>query len=751
MPQAVAVAVVKALIAIAISAATTIAVNAITRALTKKPKQFTPPTNVTVRNTIENRRILFGQRRCAGSFVYINTSSSTGSNADLLWYVIALVGHEVTSVNDVYLDNERIASADINATTGAVTGTTRFVGKLKIFKFLGTSGQVVQGDLNTAFAEITSDFRLRGTAYLVLQMTRDDVAFFQGPPQSVTAILEGAKIYDQRLDSTAGGSGSHRKTNPSTWEYSANPVWHIRWYLTGGSVHNAGETTRLIRYGLGESDDRIDDATFIAAANICDETLSGTESPPPGGISVPRYRSNFEASTGETHRAILQELLDSMAGTLLYVKGKWRLYAGAYDAPSHSFTEEDLYGELEVSDTTDGDDRYNQVSAVFVENLFRAPTIGIGFVEASTAFRTDAAYETQDGGEAIQREIELRAVTDQYEAQRLAEIELRKSRMMRRIVITGALNLMKVAPWETFTLSHERYGWVNRVFRCVEKQLDFGSEAGKVVITAVQEDAAVYADLLTADYTTGTSATDEFKTELPDPPTNLTTETQVTSVKVTVTLPASFPAGAVVQLYEHTSSTPFSSAILVAQARQTVFIVQRRDETTRYYWARIKSASGAVSTTFPASTGTSGVAALAQTLDIAPTAATDLYMAEVPDTTLGTPGGGSVTDMCTVVVGAVSRAYTAAVTLSGAYKANDNGGGAATTKVYISCSAGTPTQVGTITLIKGRFTTSTQGDMDIPASSSATFNAVLDDTGGTSGANAINYSSVTLKVEVIKA
>lgn len=745
MPQAVAAIFIKAIIAVAVSAATTIAVNAITRALTKKPKQFTPPVNVTVRNTIENRRILFGLRRCGGSFVYINTSSSTGSNQDLLWYVIALVGHEVNSITDVYLDNERVASADINAGTGAVTGATRFVGKLKIFKFLGTSTQAAQSDLNTAFAEITSDFRLKGTAYLVLQMTRDDVAFFQGPPTAVTAIVEGMKVYDQRNDSTAGGSGSHRKTNPSTWAYFTNPVWHIRWYLTGGSVHNTGETTRLVRYGLGESDDRIDDATFIAAANICDELLSGAEAPP-GGVSVLRYASNLEASTGETHRAILQELLDAMAGTLVYVKGKWRIYAGAYDAPSHSFTEEDLYGELEVSDTTDGDDRYNQVSAVFIDG-----TSNMGFVETSTPFRTDSAYETQDGGEPIPREIGLRAVTNQYQAQRLAEIELRKSRMMRRIVITGALNLMKVAPWETFTLSHTRYGWVNRVFRCVEKQLDFGSEAGKVVLTAVQESAAVYNDLLTADYTTGTSATDDFKEELPDPPTNLTTETQVTSVKVTVTLPASFPPGAVVQLYEHTSSTPFSSAALVAQARQTVFIVQRRDEITRFYWARVKSESGAVSTTFPASTGTSGVPSFVLTADIANEAATEVSV--VTDATetilLEDFVGPDLQAFATISIPAKSFAYRALMTAT----ANVWKSGAAQILVFIAVDNGTTildTSGGKIVTASASPGERVMDQVTSTVSAGQARNFKLFGQNNTTPASTVDMRNITLKVELIK-
>lgn len=43
-------------------------------------------------------------------------------------------------------------------------------------------------------------------------------------------------VYDWRKDSTAGGSGAHRRDNPATWEYSPNPVvcWvHDKWACQG--------------------------------------------------------------------------------------------------------------------------------------------------------------------------------------------------------------------------------------------------------------------------------------------------------------------------------------------------------------------------------------------------------------------------------------------------------------------------------------------------------------------------------------
>jgi hypothetical protein len=236
-------------------------------------------------------------------------------------------------------------------------------------------------------------------------------------------------------------------------------------------------------YGLRDSN--IDWPYVIAAANECDETLSGGVAPPSG--SQPRYRCDLEVSTGETREEIIEAILATMAGTHVVVHGNHRVYAGAYDTPTHSFTSDDLYGELEIEDTVDHTRRYNAVAGVYV-NAARE------YVEQTTIFRTDSSYETQDGGQRIPLELDLRGVTDQYQAQRLCEIKLRQSRMMRSVKLVGALNLLKVALHETLQFSHARYTWTNRVFRCVERQFEFLQDAGRVSLTCQREDAGVWAD-----------------------------------------------------------------------------------------------------------------------------------------------------------------------------------------------------------------------------------------------------------------
>jgi hypothetical protein len=603
----------------------------------KAPKrQGPPPLNVTIRGTVEYRRLVFGRRRCGGVLVYY---SASGTSNNRLWYVIAYAGHQSSAFGDFWLDERFIASSDIPSGSGGAVTASPWNSKVTIYKHLGTSAQTVDTNLDSAFSEWTSAHKLQGITYAAIAMDRDETVFPDGAPFSVSALIDGMLLYDARLDSTNGGSGSHRYANPSTWAFSRNGPEMVRWFLTGGSVHN-DVSTCLKMYGLRDLDSRMEDSYTIAASNICDETLSGANAPP-AGASTTRYLTDLEVDCGETRREILKALLDSFAGTLVPVHGKWRIYAGAYDSPVHTVTDFDLYGDLEVQDTVGHDARYNAVAPVFVD-------AGQQYIQATGIYRTDSSYETQDGGERIPKDLQLDGVTDFGQAQRLAEIHLRQSRMMRGVKLVGALNLMRIAIYETLTLTHPRFGWTARVFRAAEKSIEFDQEAGRVTVLTQRDDSGVWTDLLTADYDSGTSTTDVFTSDGPDAPTALSITSFPTVLRFVITLPGYMPAGAWVEIWEYTSSTPFGSATKIGEARASFVDIPKRDVTTRYYWARVRTVTGAVSGTFPATTGQSGAADLVQTGDINPDATSELVDSQPSDSSINYPtysSGGSFRDV----------------------------------------------------------------------------------------------------------
>lgn len=311
----VAAEVIYAGLTVIVTVAANVALTKIMQALAGKPSGLgttgpPPSRSVTARGTIEFRQLIYGQVRTAGFLAYYGTS---GANNNLLWFVVVLAGHEVSAIDDVWLDSRQILNSDING-GGQVTAASFNNGglpQLSIFKHFGSATSAVDSALNFSIAEWDSSHVGYGIPYIVFEMARDDVVWPTGAPSAFFALTKGRKLYDPRLDSTNGGSGLHRVNDPSTWAWSQNWALAVRDYLAGGAVVYASGTPDK-RLALGENDARIDDAFIIAAANHADEVVTiplpvlpmtllwtnGTVSITPHGDGLPLYLSSSDSVIG---------------------------------------------------------------------------------------------------------------------------------------------------------------------------------------------------------------------------------------------------------------------------------------------------------------------------------------------------------------------------------------------------------------------------------------------------------------------
>lgn len=125
--------------------------------------------------------------------------------------------------------------------------------------YLGTAGQTADPTMVAAFAAqgiIYAD-ALPGIAYSVAKIPPDVTS---GYPNFV-ALIKGRLLYDARLDSTAGGTGTHRANDSSTWAYSTNPALAL------------GDFEASTLYGQGRT---VNAASLIVSADFDDEMV-GTE------------------------------------------------------------------------------------------------------------------------------------------------------------------------------------------------------------------------------------------------------------------------------------------------------------------------------------------------------------------------------------------------------------------------------------------------------------------------------------------
>ncbi len=232
--------------------------------------------------------VVYGTRQLGIIKTFVETS---GSNNKFLYFAGVLCeggGAGITSIDEIYVDDKLVIF------DGALTdGTLREVSNkdknfykggslISIQAFYGLDNQPVSSLLDET-TNWTANHKLSGIAYVALRFKFNQDKF-GGTPQ-VRVTLKGKKIYDPRLDSTKGGSGSHRQDDPTTWAYSANSSLILLDYL------------RNSRYGKGVPNDAFETnyESFKTSANTADAEVIAVESTASNsaGLRLENYTDYF--------------------------------------------------------------------------------------------------------------------------------------------------------------------------------------------------------------------------------------------------------------------------------------------------------------------------------------------------------------------------------------------------------------------------------------------------------------------------
>ncbi|SVD86195.1 uncharacterized protein METZ01_LOCUS439049, partial [marine metagenome] len=239
-------------------------------------------------------------------------------------------------------------------------------------------------------------------------------------------------------------------------------------------------------FGLGVSATRIDWASVVAAANVCDASVNV-----PGGTQK-RFTCNGALFSTDTHKNNLDRLLSSMQGSLIYSNGKYFIETG-YTAPTETITDDDLIGPVAVETSFTLSDRFNTVKGVYVSDAQSNEVVEFPEVTIASAI-------TRDNGNTLKREIKLPFSSDTFQCQRIAHKMVQLSGQQQTIVLPTNLKGLRVRCGDRVTITIEELGWEDKIFKCIDWAFAAGPQIG-VNLTLREDASTAYADMDSTAYT----------------------------------------------------------------------------------------------------------------------------------------------------------------------------------------------------------------------------------------------------------
>ena len=236
--------------------------------------------------------------------------------------------------------------------------------------------------------------------------------------------------------------------------YSTNPAWVLLDYLTSE------------RYGKGLSINEINLQSFYDASQVCETQVT----PYSGGSDINIFDINTALDTSKNIIENVRELLKGCRGYLPYNAGKYNLIIETTGTATVTLTEDDIIGGYSLS-TPPKNERYNRVIVGFVDpsRNFQVNEIQWPPVDDSGLPSSDqhATMKAQDGGFLLEGRFNFTTLTNQYQAEEMAEVILRRSREALSLGLNINFNAYDLSIGEIVNITHSSMGFSAKPFRVI--------------------------------------------------------------------------------------------------------------------------------------------------------------------------------------------------------------------------------------------------------------------------------------------
>lgn len=373
-----------------------------------------------LRSSSAPKNYIYGQTRSAGLLVFAQEEVGDQTEGEWIHLVLANAGHKLNSISSIMLNEEDISVFAGFYEVGAYPEGRTTADPFLLSKCPDWTGSMIGKDI--AWTRVSLKF--------------NQEKFPSGLP-NITMLKQGFKVDDIRNGTV-------------TW--SDNPALCILHYL------------RL----KGWEDEYLILDTFKESANICDEVVTA-----PDGTSEKRYSLGCEFDDSDTPASVLQNMLSTCGGEWIRVGGRIGLRVAAYYGPAFiDITEDEIIEGIEIQPEVDRSDAFNIVRGTFVDPKQNYTEVDYPEVKVPEW--------VADDGEDIVMDFDLNYVQSPWQAQRLADVALKRSRFGMTMKLPCNLRGFQCTPGTMINLTLPTIGFNKTEFMVID--WEFSIDGGVVLV-----------------------------------------------------------------------------------------------------------------------------------------------------------------------------------------------------------------------------------------------------------------------------
>ena len=418
--------------------------------------------------------VVYGRRQVGISRVFVESSGTDNQFLYMAGVLCEGGGYGIESIDEIYINDKLVTwsgaldHAVVRTVGGADANYYKSESLISVQAFTGLDNQTVSSLLDES-TSWDSDYKLSNVAYVAFKFKWNQDAFNSLPEIRVT--LKGNKLYDPRLDSTKGGSGSHRENTASTWEYSNNSSLVLLDYL------------RNARYGKGLPTSAFETnyESFKTSADKAEIQVT----PYVGGSAINLFETNAVVPTEDKVIDNVRELLNPMRAIFNYTQGKYFLIVEDADTSVFSLNTDNIIGGIKIYGEKKNT-KYNRIIGTFVnpDKEWQSDTISFPPYDDSALPSADqhATLLAEDNGTLLEGNFDFKFITSPYQAEELCEIILKRSRNALSIELMATSQALNLTIGDIVDITYPTGGFSAKPFRVYGLSINTNNTVGLKLI-----------------------------------------------------------------------------------------------------------------------------------------------------------------------------------------------------------------------------------------------------------------------------